>query len=235
VVKVDVLFTAWNRVEFVKASFGQLVANTDWRQVHSLLIHDDGSEDGAREYLAEACERIPHLRHVVFHHQPLGGPVAAMNWMLDQADPEQAPVFAKIDSDFICCPGWLGEAVKTMRLNPGLDVLGIAPNMGPPEPPSVPREVTPASYVGGVGLMRHRMFEACRPVSKGRMGWTAFQDRHPHMSKGWLAPDMPCFELDRLPLEPWTSLAGEYVANGWARTWPTYPAEGHAYWDWWTQ
>jgi hypothetical protein len=157
-----------------------------------------------------------------------------MNWMLDQADPEQAPMFAKIDSDFIVCPGWLGEAVKTMRLNPGLDVLGIAPNMGPPEPPSVTREVSPASYVGGVGLMRHRMFEACRPVSKGRMGWTAFQDRHPQMSKGWLAPDMPCFELDRLPFEPWASLAADYVANGWARQWEPYPAEAEAYWRWWT-
>ncbi len=227
---VDVLFCAWNRRVFTEASFAALVANTDWERVGTLYVHDDGSTDGTRKHLRLATMALDLPCDLVFHDKRLGSPVAVMNWYLD--GPSDLD-FVKIDSDFVVCPGWLQEVELQAHLNPGVDAIGIAPWEGPPmHPGTVPREILRNSHIGGVGLIRRRMFNQCRPVARGRFGWTEHQHLH-DFQVGWLKPDMPCFELDRLPIEPWVSLSTKYVAKGWAREWPKYAAESHGYWSWW--
>lgn len=228
---VDVLYLAWNRREFTRASIDALAANTDWSEVETLYVHDDGSSDGTRKLLRLWMLDNPVTCKVVFHDKRMGSPVAVMNWYLDQPGDND---FVKLDSDIVVCPGWLTETLRMGYLNPGYDAIGITPWEGPPRrPPHPKRGILRNSHIGGVGLIRRRMFAQCRPVPRGRFGWTEHQHNH-DFQVGWLKPDMPCFELDRLPVEPWVTHATRYVAKGWAREWPKYAAESHAYWDWWT-
>lgn len=231
---VNLLYCAYNRLEFTQASFAALADHTDWSQVAALHIADDASGDGTAEWLWEASRSIPC--EVKYESRRLGGPVAAMLRHLDLL-PETAEcgAFVKIDNDFVCCPGWLPELLRVTSLNPGVDIFGLQPRLGPPEPPPFEaRGIEPARFIGGIGLIRHRAFEACRPTPNGRYGWTEWQFRHPSVGKAWVVPDLPCFCLDLVDLEPWASLATEYVEKGWAREWPKYEASGGLeYYRWW--
>lgn len=230
----DILFTAWNRRAFTEASFEQLFANTNWDLVDRLFVHDDGSTDGTCEYLGETCERLNGGRldlEVVFDDRRLDGPVAAMNWYLDLIWPGFGS-FVKIDSDYVVCPGWLDEIKTVADANRDIDVIGFAPQLGPAVAPPAPRELVPSRFIGGIGLIRHRIFEGCRPVSGGRQGWWAFQTRHRNVTKAWVRPDLPMFELDRLPIEPWATLSRGYIAAGWQRDWGPYDASTANYWEW---
>lgn len=229
----DILYLAWNRFEFTKFSFQKLLENTDWNQIGTLFVHDDGSKDGTDKWLHK--QWIEHNNELkcnwVNHSESLGGPVAVMNWYLDQNS--EADRFTKIDSDIMVPPGWLQEMNRMMYLNPGLDILGMQPDKGPPVPGQCPRRfVEEASHIGGVGMMRKRAFKFCRPSPNGRFGWTEFQQRHPDLTKAWIRPDLAVFEMDRLPFEPWRGLSFEYVGKEWTRAWPEYPEDAHAYWDW---
>jgi glycosyltransferase involved in cell wall biosynthesis len=248
-VTVDVVYLARNRLAYTKASFEALLANTDWDLVERLLVYDDSSEDGTAEWLLEAVKDKPQLAQLsaigVFArhgsgsleagtHEPIwGSPVAIMNDYLSRAG---ADTFAKVDNDVIVPPRWLGEATRVMDANPGLDLLGLAAIKGPPAAGRARRKPAPAKHIGGVGLMRRRAFECCRPVPKGRFGFTEWQIRHELVEKAWISPDLPTFELDRIPVEPWRSLAVEYRRQGWQRPhgWDEYPADASAYWSWWT-
>ena len=53
------------------------------------------------------------------------------------------------------------------------------------------------------------------------------------MKKAWLSPPMACFELDRLPMDPWRSLAESYCEKGWSRPWGPYPEDATHLWGWW--
>jgi glycosyltransferase involved in cell wall biosynthesis len=225
----DILYTSFNRLAFTQASFAQLIANTNWKLVGKLYIHDDASTDGTAEWLEGAIAAVP--AETVFSRERHDGPVAAMNWYLDQIWPGFGS-FIKIDNDYVVCPGWLDEIKRVADDNMDVDVIGFAPQFGPSVPTPTPRELEPAGFIGGIGLIRHRIFEACRPVSGGRQGWWAFQERHDRVPKAWVKPDLPCFELDRLPVEPWSQLSGDYIRCGWQRDWGFYDPSTANYWDW---
>ncbi len=232
---LDVLFVAYNRLEMTRESFHAFATNTDWEPVHKVYVHDDGSKDGTYEWLRDNQGLIPVP--LVLHRLNLGGPVAAMNWYLDESaeDVREGVVdrFVKLDNDFVVCPGWLPELLTQFTLNAGIDVLGFEPMIGPVTDPPAERSITLARHVGGKMLIRHRIFEKCRPTANGRYGWSEFQMHHTMIAKAWLTPDMPCFGLDQLPFEPWVSMAAEHEALGWARSWPPYDADFEGYWSWW--
>jgi hypothetical protein len=50
-VAVELVYLAWNRKVFTEASFALLRANTDWDLVDRLVVYDDCSTDGTREWL----------------------------------------------------------------------------------------------------------------------------------------------------------------------------------------
>lgn len=236
---IDVLFVAWNRLEFTKAALANLRKNTDWaRHDARLIIYDDGSEDGTREYLQEVAGNA-ELRLMPARKGRRVGPVAVMvDHILrnDPADPDAAHMFAKIDSDTMVPPGWLEQAHRVMYVNPGLDLLGIESMNAVDPKPSETRGYEPARHIGGIGLMRMRAFEHSlpRPNAKdGRYGFTEFQIESTHVAKGWIKPAMPVFLLDHLPREPWHSLSCEYVNKGWQRDCKPYLENCSNLWDWW--
>lgn len=229
---VDLIYLAYNRLKFTQFSFPILLKNTDWARVERLIVYDDGSEDGTAEWLEDqlALWNRRNSTPAHMHMTKFGSPVETMNHYLDHYD---ADMFAKIDSD-VCVPqGWLEEMTRMLYLHTEVDILGMQANSGPPSFRKDPdRTVEDASHIGGVGLIRRRTFKFCRPVPRGRFGWTEFQQRHPEMIKAWIKPDLATFELDRLPMEPWRSLSAEYVEKGWSRAWGPYSDDATDYWDW---
>ena len=255
---VDLLYVAFNRREFTEQTFRALIDNTDWAQVARLFVWDDGSTDGTWEYL---CDTIPQVPVPVERRLGPGvqrGPVAAMNWYLDNVSevdcdwwdhgPDcwrcggtgraQIEMFAKLDNDMVVPPGWLTEMLAVTTANPMLDILGMEPMLGPPVFGTAERGFEDATHIGGKGLIRVRAFEQCRPTPgglNGYFGFTEWQRSHPAITKGWIRPELCCFGLDQLAFEPWASMTAEHEALGWARRWPAYPEESHLYWDWWLE
>ncbi len=229
---VDLLYLAWNRREFTEFTFSMLLKNTDWSQVSQLIVYDDGSEDGTREYLDEAIRDCPapyHLRYL-----GLRSPVAVMKDYLAGSDAE---VFAKVDNDLVVPPGWLNEMIGVMERQPEIDLLGMeSPFMGPPplDWDGVYR-FTPWRHIGGNGLMRTKFFHDHPPMDvDGLHGFTGFQWRYEPV-RGWITPDLPVCLLDRCPIEPWRSLADEYIEKGWQRPWRAMGENYDFYWKWFTE
>lgn len=243
----DLIYLAWNRLEFTRFSFEMLLANTDWDLVREIHVYDDGSTDGTREWMRERLNRNDGMipPNIIFHETELGSPVAVMNDYIAGTDSDR---FAKIDNDIVVPPGWLEDLTGTMDANPEVDVLGMeAGRMGVPYRDGVEWDgvytVEPARWIGGVGLIRTRALgERPRMNSNGRFGWTEFQ-REYSLNIGWIKPDLALTELSRIPFEPWRSLSDEYrkiELNDWKRPdelerdWPRYHEHWcEFYWSWW--
>lgn len=221
---IDLLYLAYNRLAFTKETVKAMIANTDWTQVSRLLVYDDGSKDGTREFLRDV--KFPVATSLVF--RKFGGPVAIMN---DYLSRKPADVFAKIDNDVVLPPGWLPECLNVLGAHKELDLLGIEAFFAVQDG-TVKRKYTPAKHIGGIGLMRRRCFITL-PKPNGRFGFTAWQTANKGVIKGWLNPSLPVILLDRMPMEPWISLSSEYRAKGWQRSRPPYNDAERTVWEWW--
>lgn len=222
---IDIIYPTFNRLEFTKESMKAMIANTDWAQVHKLVIYDDGSTDGTREYLKAV--KYPVKTEFVF--SKLGGPVAITNHYLKS---KPADIFAKIDNDTMLPPYWLNECLKIMAANNKLDLLGIE-SFFPVAAGRVERGLVDAKHIGGIGLMRSRCFKSL-PQPKGRLGFTEWQHKNERVARAWINPSLPVFLLDRIHFEPWSKLSLEYVIKGWQRKWAPYDDSRSALWQWWT-
>lgn len=245
-VTCDVLYVSWNRLRFTQETFAALIANTAWEHVDRLVIADDGSEDGTWQWLCDACDKATDelgsdMPELAFLPRPFGGPVAAANVYL-RLPRGEAEAVAKIDNDTAVCAGWLEEMLGLLESHPDVDLLGMRPDIGPPQPcPYKGRGVKYAEFVDGNGLWRHRAFDG-RPLPRGwgagkRLGFTQWQQHQKRVVKAWASPDLPVFQLDGLPFEPWLSLSAEYAQKGWQRGWPNalYSTDAHEYWSWFTE
>lgn len=219
---LDVVYLAWNRLEYTQASFATVLANTDWEQVSRLVVYDDGSTDGTCEWLREASKDAPV--DVKFRTRELRSPPAIMN---DYLSRDPARLWAKIDNDIAVPAGWLPPMLDVMSAHQELSALGMAAGWtavtgGKPS-------FQPSSHIGGVGLFRSAHIPL--PVwSHGRFGWTEQQHKTPGIVTGWVTPDVQAVQLDLIPEEPWASLADYYVSKRWARVWPKY--EDPSLWAW---
>lgn len=227
------LYVAWNRLEYTRESFEALLVNTDWSAVGKLYVHDDGSTDGTAKWLAENIDRCPSAH--VWDGIRRGGPVAAMNWYLDVSDPGVAR-FAKVDNDFIVCPGWLGALQQVLDDYPKLDIVGTEPWFGDPQPADMERDYRTARHIGGKGVMRRNAFKRWRPKPggwNGYQGFTQWQTAHSEITKGWVFPDLACFGLDQVAADdgPWRHLAEVYAEREWQRLWSVYESDEH--YSWW--
>ncbi len=122
--------------------------------------------------------------------------------------------------------------LATLDAFPALDVLGMQPSELPPKKGISARDVLYAGHIGGVGLIRRRIFDVCRPRANGLFGWSEWQGEHSRVMKAWANPPLPIFGLDQLGVEPWKSLMDAYIEKGWTRAWNHEPLS-KAYYDWW--
>lgn len=241
----DVLYVAWDRYEFTRFSFEQLLANTNWDLVRDLHVYDDGSTDGTREFLLDTISQLEDMR-VVFHETELGSPVAVMNDYIAGADSDR---FAKIDNDIVVPPGWLEALSQTMDAYPHVEILGMeAGRMGVPYRDGINWDgvhtVEEARWIGGIGLIRTATLGGRpRMNPNGRFGWTEWQREYSSNRIAWIKPDLAITELSRVPLEPWLSVSETYRAvevkdlrrpDVLERDWPRYHEKWcEWYWSWW--
>lgn len=230
---IDILYLAYNRLEFTRVTYEHLLANTDWKHVRRLVVYDDGSEDGTREYLDGALHASPV--DAVLRHGGYGSPVKVM---ADYIGNDPAPVFAKIDNDIAVPPGWLPPMLDVLDRRPFLELLGMEAGMTR----VAGRDGVPfdgvydharCTNIGGVGLMRASAF-AIRPAMRadGRFGFTEWQHTYKPV-RAWISPDLPVVCLDRLPMEPWVSLSDGYVERGWQRPHGLYDPVWMGWcWEW---
>jgi hypothetical protein len=244
--KVDLLVLTHNRLRFTQECLLAL-QHTDWSLVNRVVCYEENSTDGTRALVDSWCRTLP-VPYEQFDTQ-LGSPIAVMKDFLERMG---SPLFAKIDSDVVVPPEWLNRCVEVMAANPELSLLGIEPvRSRTPSPYRAARGVrtptcdaetngTPSGYVpcgsiGGIGLMRRSCFQANSVLQPYAIygGFTTWQLEHPMIKKGWIAPALKLFLLDRLPIEPWKSLSEEYIKKGWQRPWTNYELKDKEMWDWW--
>jgi GT2 family glycosyltransferase len=229
---IDLIHLSHNRLEFTKASLAALEANTNWAKVGRLILYDDNSQDGTREFLEAWARETLIGTDVELRFGTFGHPV---NVMLDfLRNLQRHSIFGKIDSDTMVPPAWLDQCLDVMDRRPELDLLGIEA-MNPVDDCPQKRSYTDARFIGGIGLMRAAVFFQNPGLGpSGRyFGFTEWQERNPIVKKGWLNPSLPVFLLDRVPLEPWRSLSKEYTERFGQRDWGPYDMNMAAMWEWW--
>lgn len=230
--KFEILYLAWNRLEFTRMSFTCMKLFTDWKYVSRFVAYDDLSKDGTREFIEREMAELPvmaaELRDGGFH-----SPAATMN---DYIALTEGELFLKIDNDICLPPNWTEPAMQTIREHPEVDLFGMEVGMSgiPPKKGIRSHSLVPCRHIGGVGLMRTQSFVRRRPIpatlGDGRVGFTIWQHRQ-MLTPAWLAPDPMVIQLDKIPDEPWASLTEEYRRKRWNRTWDPYlPAQS----DWWS-
>ncbi len=220
--RVNLLYLAYNRLEFTRETFTTLVANTDWQFVREFHMYDDGSEDGTREWLEQAVGQIPVP--VRFEKTSFHSPPASTVHFFRTAT---APILAKTDSDAMLPPGWLRESLAVLDRHPELEMLGIEAMNPHNDDPGAVRGYTPAEFISGLGFYRRAAFSRGYPTPYdkyfGLEEWQVAQGRG--LVRGWISPALPVFLLDRFPHEPWKSLTEGYVGRGWQRSWPKYSTD----------
>src|SRR5439155_9905594 len=215
---VDLFYLASNRLEFTRETFSTLVRTTDWAFVRELVVNDNNSVDGTREWLEHAITEVPAA--VRYVKGAFTSPVSAMVAFIESA---RAPILAKTDNDAMMPPGWLRQSLEVLERHPELSLLGIEAMYPHRDDATLQRSYTPAQFVSGLGLYRRAAFAASRPRSIGQwFGLEEWQLAQPALARGWITPAICVFLLDRVPLEPWRSYSDTYVARGWQRGWPKY-------------
>jgi glycosyltransferase involved in cell wall biosynthesis len=114
---VSVIVATKNR----KRMLGQLLESID-RQTYprdrfELILVDDGSTDGAWEWVREAKPHFNFQLRIFQNDKPTGGPAAPRNLGIRQA---QGEIIAITDSDCVVAPEWLAEAVSQFEAGIGL-------------------------------------------------------------------------------------------------------------------
>jgi len=247
-VGVDVLYLTWNRRRFTQFSLQMLLDNTDWSRVDRLVVHDDGSDrdEGTVAMVKDMLHDQKPPVEVIIEARPwgvrFGSPPAVMNWYVENfGDSER---FAKIDSDIVVPPDWLGNLLGVVERNPHIELLGFeAGRMGPPGHNGAPWDwdrptegygFERGQHIGGVGLMKTESFRIRPRIQEGagRFGFTEWQHEYKPV-RGWITPDLLVSELSRIPFEPWVGLTKQYVERDWEREWPKYHERWDYWWSWW--
>lgn len=228
---LDILYLAWNRLEFTKFSWQMLMQNTEWGRVSKLIVYDDGSIDGTADFLRKKVKREAPVE-AEFRETSLHSPPAIMNRYIASSNAEW---FAKIDNDIVVPQGWLAAMQEVIEGKPSVELLGMEAGRGLPVTPEWDGRYRfeSGSHMGGVGLLKVEAFVRRTRMTEGdgRFGFTEWQHEYKPV-RGWINPDLPVVSLDRVPFEPWASLSERYVERDWQRPWGKYH-ERADYWDWW--
>lgn len=228
----DILYVARGRREFTEITFGWLLENTNWNLINRLIVYDDGSTDGTREWLMDAIRSCPQEHY--FRRSHFGSPVGVMNDYVDKTDAEW---FCKVDNDILLPPGWM-DAMTSVIDSEDVELLGMEAGMSGPPADDWDGTYTPnwdCTHIGGVGFIKVGAFKRYpRPVPKGRFGWTESQHKFRRKS-AWISPDLRMACLDKICDEPFQSLTADYMLKGpgLQREWADYPKEMRDfYWGW---
>ena len=205
---LDLMFLARNRMDYTRESLRQIRQNTNWALVAKIVIYDDGSTDGTLEFLrGQALEMGAELRQTRF-----GSGIAAKNDFIKRSTAEMV---ATVDNDAMYPPGWLDLSIGVMERHPELQILCLEnyQNLKGDLPHSYQRE----TFGDGLFVARRDCFRGSLPIPVGTYFGLQAWIKQNEVVVGWIKPSIPVFLLDRVPAEPWRSLAAEYETAGWQR------------------
>ena len=120
--KVSVIVLTYDNLEFTRACLHSLELHTqypDWE----LLLVDNASTDGTREFLAEYAERTPRAR-LIQNDENLGF-AAGNNRGLEAAEGEYLVI---LNNDTYVTRGWLPDLIRHLRRDPKLGLVGPVTN-----------------------------------------------------------------------------------------------------------
>ena len=109
---VSVILPTFNRVELLAASLDSVAAQTFVD--YEVIVVDDGSTDGTREYIRSRSEPI------IYCYQENQGVAEARNHALRLVHSE---FVAFLDSDDLWQPTFLEASIRRLREDPGLDLV----------------------------------------------------------------------------------------------------------------
>ena len=149
-IKVTVCIPTYNRVGYLKESIEAVLAQN--YQGFQLLIMDDGSADGTREFASSLKDaRVRYLRNT----ENLG---LWMNWRqaLGQVDTDY---FVMVQDDDIMLPGYLGRTVAELDRHPSaafvFTLSGTLDAGGRDQARSFPRNPPPEGLLSGEYFLRY--------------------------------------------------------------------------------
>ena len=114
--KVELVYVAYNRLEYTKLSLPSLLQDPD--EQFSVMIWDNGSTDGTREYLMGIDDPRISRREFPDRNAGLHG---AFNHLVRTTD---ADLIGIIPNDFILTPGWLEPLVRAHSDIPRFGMVG---------------------------------------------------------------------------------------------------------------
>jgi GT2 family glycosyltransferase len=132
----DIIVLTWNQLDIIKEFVQSFLFNTALPT--RLIIIDNGSRDGTKEYLASLKDSNPHSFKIVLNKENRGF-VGGMNQGLEIST---APYACLANNDLVFTKGWLKEMVSVFEkyprigmLNPNSNTLGeeLPPGVSPDE------------------------------------------------------------------------------------------------------
>ena len=118
----SMIIVTYNNLPFSRLCLQSLYSHTDWPNFEVIVV-DNASTDGTREYLREAEQQFPHLR-VVLNEANLGF-AAANNIGLQIARGEYLVL---LNNDTVVVRGWLSTLIRHLAADASIGLIGPATN-----------------------------------------------------------------------------------------------------------
>ncbi|HEU0048510.1 MAG TPA: glycosyltransferase, partial [Nitrososphaera sp.] len=120
--KASIVIVTFNNIELNRLCLESIYARTEWPNFEVIVV-DNNSTDGTREYLKEAEENFPNLR-VVLNDSNLGF-AAANNIGLQQATGDYLVL---LNNDTIVTRGWLSTLIRHLQADVSIGLIGPVTN-----------------------------------------------------------------------------------------------------------
>ena len=120
--KASIIVVTYNNLELNRLCLESIYARTEWPNFEVIVV-DNNSTDGTREYLKEAEENFPNLR-VVLNDSNLGF-AAANNIGLQQATGDYLVL---LNNDTIVTRGWLSTLIRHLQADVSIGLIGPVTN-----------------------------------------------------------------------------------------------------------
>jgi len=127
--KIAMEMLTFNRLEFTKIVLENYFKTT--KIEHKLLVWDNYSTDGTREWLEQVAKKKYPLK-VHFSKQNVGVP-QAIRGFLSHPFVADADLVGKIDNDILVCDDWLESFAEAMEKIPELTVVAAYNETNPPK------------------------------------------------------------------------------------------------------